>query len=203
MVDWHKPTTILAERVAVINLAHVISGIYIWEIVLCLGFEYSVIMKKRKFKWSFPLYLGCRWFPLFSITFQLLALDVSHKIDCQTCVVLAFMFAYLSFMCASALIILRIAVLWDYSKIVIPFSLYCMDFQYCHLCLQPDYSPLNLDWILCNLADRIRQAQHSLHLHHGYNTPCPHADRPQALETRLEVIWRLGAPLHPGFNMGS
>ncbi|KAH9159581.1 hypothetical protein EDB89DRAFT_2047698 [Lactarius sanguifluus] len=104
------------------RLVHVIGGIYIWEIILCLGFEYSVITKKRKFTWPFLLYLGCRWCPLFSIMFQFLALDVSHKIDCQACIVLAFISAYISFMCASALIVLRVAILWDHNKIIIAFA---------------------------------------------------------------------------------
>ncbi|KAI9442613.1 hypothetical protein H4582DRAFT_2073188 [Lactarius indigo] len=142
MVDWQKITTIEAES-AVINLVHVISGIYIWEIVTRLGFEYSVITRRRKFTWSFPLYLGCRWFPLFSITFQILSIDVSHKIDCQAYVLSAFAFAYLSFMCASAIdhttlckhnlfyrcVLYALqpenplsAVLWDRSKIIIPFA---------------------------------------------------------------------------------
>ncbi|KAH9062473.1 hypothetical protein EDB87DRAFT_1712530 [Lactarius vividus] len=115
MVDWHDPITVIAEYVALVKLVHVIGGIYIWETVSYLGFEYSVISRKRKFTWSFLLYLGCRWWPLISITFQFLGLDVSHKIDCQ-------MSAYISFMCASALIILRVAVLWNRNKIVIAFA---------------------------------------------------------------------------------
>ncbi|KAH8994732.1 hypothetical protein EDB86DRAFT_3167588 [Lactarius hatsudake] len=122
MVDWNGSTTIIAEMTALIRVVHVIGGIYIWEIILCLGFEYSVITKKRKFTWPFLLYLGCRWCPLFSIMFQFLGPDVSHKIDCQACVVLAFISAYLSFMCASALIFLRVAVLWDRNKTVITFA---------------------------------------------------------------------------------
>ncbi|KAH9062474.1 hypothetical protein EDB87DRAFT_1682117 [Lactarius vividus] len=122
MVDWHSSAAVGAETNALIKFIHAIGGIYIWEIMLFLGFEYSVIMRKRKFTWPFLLYLGCRWCPLFSIAFQFLGFDVSHKINCQACVVLTFMSAYLSFMCASALIILRVVVLWDHSKIIIAFT---------------------------------------------------------------------------------
>ncbi|KAH9063761.1 hypothetical protein EDB83DRAFT_2675224 [Lactarius deliciosus] len=122
MVDWNDRATVSAEEYALIKLVHVIGGIYIWEIILCLGFEYSVISKQRKFTWPFLLYLGCRWCPLFAIAFQFLGFDVSHKIDCQTCAILSFMSAYLSFMCTSALIILRVAVLWNRSKIIIAFA---------------------------------------------------------------------------------
>ncbi|KAH9050969.1 hypothetical protein EDB83DRAFT_2522419 [Lactarius deliciosus] len=119
MVDWSSHSTITAENLALAKLVHVIGGIYIWEIVSCLGFEYSVISKKRKFTWPFLLYLGCRWCPLFAIALQFLGFDVSHKIDCQACVILSFMFAYLSFMCTSALIMLRVIALWNNSKTII------------------------------------------------------------------------------------
>lgn len=122
MVDWRDPAIVAAEHVALIKFVHVVGGIYIWEFVSCLGFEYSVITKKRRFTWTFLLYLGCRWCPLFAITSQLLRFDDSHKIDCQAWVVLTFMFGYLSFLFASALIILRVAVLWNRSKTVITFA---------------------------------------------------------------------------------
>ncbi|KAH8991110.1 hypothetical protein EDB86DRAFT_3080091 [Lactarius hatsudake] len=122
MVDWNNHATVSAEEYALVKLAHVIGGIYIWEVVLCLGVEYSVISKQRKFTWPFLLYLGCRWCPLFAIALQFLGFDVPHKIDCQACAVLSFMFAYLSFMCTSALIILRVAVLWNRSKIIVAFA---------------------------------------------------------------------------------
>ncbi|KAH9001600.1 hypothetical protein EDB92DRAFT_2110559 [Lactarius akahatsu] len=122
MVDWHDSATVAAEEHALVKLVHVIGGIYIWEIVSRLGFEYSVISKKRKFTWSFLLYLGCRWCPLFAVALQFLGFDVSHEIDCHACAVLSFMSAYLSFMCTSALIILRVAVLWNRSKIIIAFT---------------------------------------------------------------------------------
>ncbi|KAH9067630.1 hypothetical protein EDB87DRAFT_14857 [Lactarius vividus] len=119
MVNWHDPATVIAEDVALVKLVHVLGGVYIWEIVTCLGFEYSVISKQRKFTWSFLLYLGCRWCPLIAIALQFLGFDVSHKINCQACVILSFASAYLSFMCTSALIILRVVALWNHSKIII------------------------------------------------------------------------------------
>ncbi|KAH9037752.1 hypothetical protein EDB84DRAFT_1437340 [Lactarius hengduanensis] len=119
MVDWKRPSTVVAEdspfilsgtrglvtypdcaTVALVKLVHVLGGVYIWEIVSCLDFEYSFISKKRKFTWSFLLYLGCRWFPLFAIALQFLGFDVPHKINCQNALS---------------------AVLWNHSKIIIAF----------------------------------------------------------------------------------
>jgi len=122
MVNWRDPNVVDAETVALIKFVHVIGGIYIWEFVSQLGFEYSVFTKKRKFTWSFLLYLGCRWFPLFAITSQFLGLDVSHKIDCQVWIIMTFVFGNLSFACASALVILRVAAIWDLNKLVVSLS---------------------------------------------------------------------------------
>ncbi|KAH9062475.1 hypothetical protein EDB87DRAFT_1682118 [Lactarius vividus] len=122
MVDWRKPTTMLGEELSFIKPIHVTGGIYIWEIVAFIGFEYAVLSKKRKFTWSFLLYLGCRWFPLLFITSQFLGFDTSHKINCQAWILFSFMSGYLSFMCASALIILRVAVLWNRNKKIIAFA---------------------------------------------------------------------------------
>ncbi|KAH9985803.1 hypothetical protein BJV74DRAFT_550991 [Russula compacta] len=105
--------------VALIKLIHVLGGIYIWEFFSNLGFEYSVITGKRKFTWTFPLYLGCRWCPLFAIIFEFIGFDVSREIDCQAWVITTFMFAYLSFVFASALIVLRVVALWDRNRIVV------------------------------------------------------------------------------------
>ncbi|KAH8994749.1 hypothetical protein EDB86DRAFT_1244775 [Lactarius hatsudake] len=122
MVNWRDPATVAAEELAFIRPIHVTGGIYIWEIIAFIGFEYSVIWKKRKFTWSFLLYLGCRWFPLFFIASQFLGFDTSHKINCQAWIIFSFLSGYLSFMCASALIILRVAILWNRNKTVIAFA---------------------------------------------------------------------------------
>lgn len=119
MVDWHDPAVVAADNLAFIKFVHVIGGVYIWEFVLYLGFEYSVITKKRKFTWSFLLYLGCRWCSLLAITLQMMGIDVSHKIDCQAWVVSTFVFGNLSLTFGSALIILRVAAIWDRSKLII------------------------------------------------------------------------------------
>lgn len=119
MTNWHDPAIVYAEDVALVKLMHALGGIYIWEFLSNLGFEYSVITGKRKFAWTFLLYLGCRWCPLFAITTQVLGFDLYHKIDCQAWVLAAFIFGYLSFAFASSLIVLRVIALWDRNRIVV------------------------------------------------------------------------------------
>ncbi|KAH9159856.1 hypothetical protein EDB89DRAFT_2082913 [Lactarius sanguifluus] len=119
MVNWRDPATVAAEELAFIKAYPCHRS---WEIVAFIGFEYSVISKKRKFTWSFLLYLGCRWFPMLFIASQFMGFDATHKINCQAWIIFSFMSGYLSFMCASALIILRVAVLWNRNKTVIAFA---------------------------------------------------------------------------------
>jgi len=90
MTHWRDPAVVAAENFALIKLMHVLGGVYIWEFVSNFGFEYSIITGKRKLTWTFPLYLGCRWCPLFAIMFQFLGLDVESKIDCQAWVISTF-----------------------------------------------------------------------------------------------------------------
>jgi len=119
MTHWRDPTVVTAENFALVKLMHVLGGVYIWEFVSNLGFEYSIITGKRKFTWTFPLYWGCRWCPLFAIIFEFIGFDVSSEIDCQAWVISAFTFAYLSFAFASALIVLRVIAFWDRNKIAV------------------------------------------------------------------------------------
>ncbi|KAH9032859.1 hypothetical protein EDB85DRAFT_1163248 [Lactarius pseudohatsudake] len=95
------------------------AGILIWESVVYIGFEYSFFTGKRKFRSSFLLYLGARWFPMFAIIVILVGFDSANRINCQAYVIFVFLFAYLSMISASALIGLRIAAIWGLNKIVV------------------------------------------------------------------------------------
>jgi len=122
MNKWHDPARIIAEYFALAKFVHLLGGLYIWEFVTNLEYEYNIITGKRKLTRAFPLYLGCRWFPLLAIVVQFIGFDAStasYKDGCQAMVVMTFTFSYLSFLFSSALIILRISALWQHNKVVI------------------------------------------------------------------------------------
>ncbi|KAH8990046.1 hypothetical protein EDB86DRAFT_3245032 [Lactarius hatsudake] len=58
MTHWKSPAVITAEYFALVKLYHATWGLFLWEFVVNLGFEYSVFTGKRKFRSSFLLYLG-------------------------------------------------------------------------------------------------------------------------------------------------
>ncbi|KAH9043448.1 hypothetical protein EDB84DRAFT_878017 [Lactarius hengduanensis] len=120
-VDWHDHARVIADYLIFIKLTHVLGGVFIWDFVLNLDFEYSILRGKRRLTWTSPLYLGSRWSSLSLVIVQFLALDSdgSHAIDCQAVIVMVFVFAYLTLLFASALIALRVTALWEYNKIVV------------------------------------------------------------------------------------
>ncbi|KAH9047038.1 hypothetical protein EDB84DRAFT_555721 [Lactarius hengduanensis] len=117
MTDWKSPAVITAEYFALVKLYHAIWGVFLWEFVVNLGFEYSVFTAKRNFRSSFLLYLAARWCPLFCIITILVGFDSANRINCQAFVI--FLFSHLSLASASALIVLRIAAIWGLNKIAI------------------------------------------------------------------------------------
>ncbi|KAH8990024.1 hypothetical protein EDB86DRAFT_3104211, partial [Lactarius hatsudake] len=119
MTDWKSPAVAAADYFALNKLCHVMAGILIWELVVYIGFEYSFFTGKRKFRSSFLLYLGARWFPMFAIIVILVGFDSANQINCQAYVIFVFLFSYLSMISASALIGLRIAAIWGLNKIAI------------------------------------------------------------------------------------
>ncbi|KAI0268893.1 hypothetical protein BC834DRAFT_658640 [Gloeopeniophorella convolvens] len=119
MTNWQDPVRVATDYLALVKLIHVMAGILIWEFVINLPFDVSVITGKRKFRWTFVLYMGCRWWPILCISIMLLGFDVNRKIDCDGWVVSVFCFAYLSFIFASALIVLRIAAIWERNKLAV------------------------------------------------------------------------------------
>lgn len=119
MTNWQDPAQVVTDYIHLVKVAHVLGGLYIWEFILNLDYEYEIITGKRKANWSFLLYLGCRWCPLIVITLQFLGFDSPHEINCQASVIMTFIFAYLSLLFASGLIVLRIYAFWEFNKIVV------------------------------------------------------------------------------------
>jgi len=119
MTNWHDPSVILVESVAFVKFVHVLAGLYIWEFVWSLDYECSIMTGRRKFRRTSPLYIGCRWFALLTVILELLDLNTSHGIDCKVMVTLIFVFSFLMFLCSSSLVILRVWVLWEQSKVVL------------------------------------------------------------------------------------
>jgi len=120
MTNWHDPGLEAAQTLALIKLVHVVAGVYIWEFVLNIDYEYSIITGNRKINLSAPLYLTCRWSTLLNIMIQLMNFDTtSDGINCEAWAILNLVFIHFAFQSASCLIILRLYALWERKGIVL------------------------------------------------------------------------------------
>ncbi|KAI9462186.1 hypothetical protein F5148DRAFT_1213857, partial [Russula earlei] len=122
MTNWHDPSVILAESIALMKSVHVIGGLYIWEYVQSLEYEFSLITGKRKFIRTSPIYIGGRLFALLLIISEFVSMDMSHGMSCQLAVNLAFVLAALALLSASTLVSLRAYALWEQNKVVLVFA---------------------------------------------------------------------------------
>ncbi|KAH9999661.1 hypothetical protein BJV74DRAFT_882932 [Russula compacta] len=58
MTNWQSPVVQLADALTLIKFIHGVAGVYIWEFVLNLHFDYSVIMRKRVARFSSGQWVG-------------------------------------------------------------------------------------------------------------------------------------------------
>ncbi|KAH9999664.1 hypothetical protein BJV74DRAFT_166064 [Russula compacta] len=125
MTNWQDINVQLADALILIKLVHVVAGVYLWEFVLNLHYDYAIIMGKRKFVRTQLLYMGCRWSTLSAIIVQLVGLDTSQPINCRIWLMMNYFFGYLAVLFASSLIILRICALWEKKIIVVVIACSC------------------------------------------------------------------------------
>ncbi|KAF8487453.1 hypothetical protein DFH94DRAFT_27877 [Russula ochroleuca] len=123
MVNYHDPATIASESEGVVKLWHLVDGIYIWEFVSNLDYEWDVIRGHRPHKWTIWIYSASRWTTLMAVILNIVGFDTTTKINCQVWITFMTFFAYLAFITASLLIALRVIAIWNKSKIVIAIAM--------------------------------------------------------------------------------
>jgi len=119
MVNFHDPIVITKDRLAVLKLWHVMAGLYIWEVVTTLDYEWSVLRGHRPYRWTIWIYCLTRVAALTAITLNLISDNVMSRFNCEIEIIFELIFGYLAFATASLLIVLRIIVIWNKKKIII------------------------------------------------------------------------------------
>ncbi|KAI9431677.1 hypothetical protein F5148DRAFT_1271041 [Russula earlei] len=119
MANWKSFSALVAELLTLVKVVHFMGGMYIWEFLISLRFEYDVLTGKRKFRPSFLIYLGARLFPIVTLITCFVWQDANFRPHCQILASFAFVSSYVGGLFASALIILRIVAIWERNKIVI------------------------------------------------------------------------------------
>ncbi|KAF8191814.1 hypothetical protein BJ912DRAFT_849235 [Pholiota molesta] len=83
MVDWKSTAEIIKDGQAFDRLMHVLLGLYIWEWVVSLDFDWAYISRKKTFRWPMIFYFLNRYCLLFALVGIAIALNVTTEINCQ------------------------------------------------------------------------------------------------------------------------
>ncbi|KAI0092744.1 hypothetical protein BDY19DRAFT_1024657 [Irpex rosettiformis] len=121
MTNWSSVSEIANEGAVLTHLIFVLFGLYVWEILMTLGFEWSLITKARKFSWPlvsvniYFLFFLCRY----SLVGALIGMIVSFQINCQALYTWNSISGNLAILAASTSLLLRTIALWNRRKIII------------------------------------------------------------------------------------
>ncbi|KAL4248152.1 hypothetical protein ABKN59_007884 [Abortiporus biennis] len=83
MVDWNSPEEQLLEADAFSKVVHVASGVYIWEFLISLDFDYMYLSRQKKFQWPMIFYFFVRYAMLSSMILNMVGLDYTKRLNCQ------------------------------------------------------------------------------------------------------------------------
>jgi len=122
MVDWHNPTTILHEYGAWVKLIHVIDGVYLWEFICNLSFEWSLLQGLRQWRWTAAFYIACRLTTIAEVLVTFVGLDVTSPINCKIWAHFLLFFAYAAGTFALGLYAIRCIAVWQRTLPITVFS---------------------------------------------------------------------------------
>jgi len=118
MVNFQDPAVISGDFWAVMKLWHTIDGLFIWEFVTTLDYEWSVIRGSRPYRWTIWVYSYTRLSTLLALIVHMIGYNVSTRINCQLAVTFELLFANTAVGAASLLIVLRVIAVWNRNTIV-------------------------------------------------------------------------------------
>ncbi|THH27073.1 hypothetical protein EUX98_g7113 [Antrodiella citrinella] len=123
MPQWMSQEEIVKDTAVFLKMQHALCGVYFWEFVVSLDFEWSFITGRKKLNWPMIPYFGGRYITLFTLIGLLVSLDVTTEVNCQA------LYTFLAFGgqamigFASANLAIRAMAIWSQSRyVVIPLS---------------------------------------------------------------------------------
>ncbi|KAK0224314.1 hypothetical protein IW262DRAFT_884723 [Armillaria fumosa] len=113
MVDWKNAATITQQFLGVVKVTHFCAGIFLWEFLSTLDYEYTVYTRKRPFRWTLIIYLLTRYATMGAILCYMIGFNDRDQFDCDAWLKATYAFSYGSLALASALIGMRAVALWN------------------------------------------------------------------------------------------
>lgn len=127
MVDWSDPKEIAKDSDVFLKLIFALFGVYIWELFMTWDFEWSLLNRRRKFRWPLIFFFLCRYCMLLALVGLIISLTVTTRINCGALYTFNSWTGNMSILCASTSLMLRTIALWERQKsIVIPLGVLCL-----------------------------------------------------------------------------
>ncbi|KAG6334718.1 hypothetical protein ID866_4378 [Astraeus odoratus] len=119
MVNWQSQAEIQAESVVFSRFIHTLFGVYLWEVVTSLDFDWQFISGKKRFRWPLFFYFAGRYSLLFALIGILISLDVTEPVNCQALYTFNQVFGNAAIGLASVNLSLRTIAVWSQNKFVV------------------------------------------------------------------------------------
>jgi len=119
MVDFRDPSVLLLDYIALLKICHTLGGLYIWEFVTTLDYEWRVIQGHQPYRWTIWIYSFTRLSTLAAVIGNITSLNITGQTNCQALSTISFIFAYMTSVSSSLLIILRIIAIWNKNKVIV------------------------------------------------------------------------------------
>ncbi|VDB92360.1 unnamed protein product [Peniophora sp. CBMAI 1063] len=113
MRDWNSPAEIERDEVYLTTILYVCGGCAIWEYITQLPFEWDVVRRVRRYRWTIWVYSSCRISMVLGFILLIGAANGWSSQRCTASYVAAQALSYASLGLASLLIVLRIVAVWE------------------------------------------------------------------------------------------
>ncbi|KAI0763034.1 hypothetical protein BD413DRAFT_495304 [Trametes elegans] len=121
MPDWNSTQELITDSTVFLKFMHALSGLYFWEFVTSLDFEWAFLTRQKRFHYPAIFYFLNRYCLLFTMIGLLIALDTPTEIDCQSLYTFNQIMGQSASGLASINLSIRTMALWSHNKfIVIP-----------------------------------------------------------------------------------
>ncbi|KAF8499708.1 hypothetical protein F5888DRAFT_104529 [Russula emetica] len=107
------------DSVVLLKMWLIIAGIYIWEFVTGLHYEWDIIRGRQTYRWTIWVYLITRWSTIMVVILILISFTVTSPMNCQAWVWTSWGSAFLGQGPGSLLLVLRIFAVWNRNKRII------------------------------------------------------------------------------------
>ncbi|KAI8976579.1 hypothetical protein BD414DRAFT_495905 [Trametes punicea] len=119
MVDWKSPEELELDSTVFVKFIHACAGLYFWEFVTSLDFEWDFITRKKRFHYPAFFYFLNRYSLLFTMIGLLIALDTTVEVNCQA----LYTFNQITGQAASGLASINLSIrtmaLWSHNKYIV------------------------------------------------------------------------------------